>query len=86
MPLNYTTTLTSNVFLEDLIFGTFNNQPIPSTYSYLTNYYDDSGTPIDAAIEKNKVLEDTVRPNNEINDDYSLDSDIYLPPPQIKVL
>ena len=35
---------------EDLIFGDFNYQPIPSTYSDLKNYYDDDGTQIDAAL------------------------------------
>ena len=28
----------------DLISGDFNDQPIPSTYSDLTNDYDDDGT------------------------------------------
>ena len=28
---------------EDLIFGNFNDQPIPSTYSDVTNDYDDDG-------------------------------------------
>ena len=35
---------------EDLIFGGFYNQPIPSTYYDLTNDYGGDGTPIDAAI------------------------------------
>ena len=35
---------------EDLIFGDFNDQPIPSTYSDITNDYDDDGTQIDAAL------------------------------------
>ena len=35
---------------EDLNFGDFNDQPIPSTYSDLTNYYDDDGTQIVAAL------------------------------------
>ena len=39
---------------EDLIFGDFNDQPIPSTYSDLTNYYDDDGTQIDASLTYNQ--------------------------------
>ena len=35
---------------EDLIFGDFNDQPIPSTYSDLTNDYDYDGTQIDATL------------------------------------
>ena len=35
---------------KDLIFGGFNNQPIPSTYSDFTNDYDDYDTPIDASL------------------------------------
>ena len=38
---------------EDLVFGGFNNQPIPYTYSDLTNYYDDNGTQIDAVLTYN---------------------------------
>ena len=37
---------------EDLIFD-FNNQPIPSTYSDITNDYDYDGTQIDAALTNN---------------------------------
>ena len=39
--------------LEDLIFSDFNDQPIPSTYSDLTNYYDDNGTQIEASLTEN---------------------------------
>ena len=39
---------------RDLIFGYFNDQPIPSTYSDLTNDYDDDGNQIDAALSDNK--------------------------------
>ena len=39
---------------EDLIFGDFNDQPIPSTYSALTNDYDDDGTQIDADLTDNE--------------------------------
>ena len=41
---------------EDLIFGDFNDQPIPSTYSDLTNDYDNYGTQIDAALTYNGVV------------------------------
>ena len=69
--------------LEDLIFGDFNDQPIPSAYSDLTNYYDDGGTQIDAALTDNEVVEDAVVPNYENNDEDSLDSDINPPPKTI---
>ena len=52
---------------EDLIFGVFNNQPIPSTYYDLTNDYDDNGTPIYADLENKKEGEDEVVPNYENN-------------------
>ena len=48
---------------EDLIFGDFNDQPIPSTYSDLTNDYDDDGTQIDADLTDNKGVEDAVVPH-----------------------
>ena len=69
---------------EDLIFGDFNDQPIPSTYSDLTNYYDDDGTKIDAALTDNKGVEDAVVPNDENNDEDSLAPDIE--PPQKNIL
>ena len=53
---------------EDHIFGDFNDQPIPSTYSDLTNDYDDDGTQINAALTDNKVVEYAVVPNDENND------------------
>ena len=43
---------------EDLIFGDFNDQPIPSTYFDVKNYYDDDGTKIVAAIMDNEGFED----------------------------
>ena len=49
---------------EDLIFGDFNDQPIPSTYSDLKNDYDNDGTQIDAALTDNKVVEDSVVSND----------------------
>ena len=64
--------------LEDLIFGDFNDQPIPSTYSDLTNDYDDDGTQIDAALTDNKGLEDTVVTNDRNNNEDSLSS-VSLP-------
>ena len=50
---------------EDLIFGDFNDQPIPSTYSGLTNYYDDDGTQIEAALTENEGVEDAAVPNDK---------------------
>ena len=66
---------------EDLIFDDFNDQPIPSTYSDLTNDYDENGTQIDAALTDNTGVEDAVVPNEENNDEDSLASDIN-PHPQ----
>ena len=43
---------------EDLIFGDFNDHPIPSTYSDITNYYDGDGTQIDADLTDNEGVED----------------------------
>ena len=65
---------------EDHIFGDFNNQPIPSTCSDLTNDYDDYGNPIKSALVENKWVEDAVVPNDENNYDDSLTSDIGSPP------
>ena len=39
---------------EDLEFGDFNDQTIPSIYSDLTNDYDYNGTQIDDALTDNK--------------------------------
>ena len=55
---------------------------IPSTYYDLTNVYDEDGTQIDAAIRDNDRVEDEVVPNDENNDEDSLDSEIYPPPKQ----
>ena len=41
---------------EDLIFGDFNDQPIPSTYSDLTDDYDGDGTQINASLTENEVV------------------------------
>ena len=68
-------TFNTKVCPEDLILGDFNDQPIPSTYSDITNDYDDNGTQIDAAPSDNEGVGDTVMPNDE-NDDNSLASDI----------
>ena len=73
---------------DELIFGNFNYQPIPSgDYNFLSDDYDDGnnipGAPVDDDLPDNKILEDAVMPNhvdinNEIiiDDDYSLASDI----------
>ena len=50
---------------EDLIFGDFNDQLIPSIYSDLTNDYDDDGTKIYASLMDSKGLGDAVVPNNK---------------------
>ena len=68
---------------EDLIFGDFNDQPIPSTYYDLTNDYDNDGTQIDAYLTDNKGVEDAVVPNDEKKDEDSLASDIDPPPNNI---
>ena len=67
---------------EDLIFGDFNNKPIPSIYSDLTNDYDGNGTQIDASLTDNEGVEDAVVPNDESNNEDSLASDIEPPPPE----
>ena len=64
------------------IFGRFNDQSIPYTYSGLTNDYAYDGTQIDAALMDKKGVEDVVFPNNEKNYDNSLASYIE-PPPQM---
>ena len=72
-------TFNTKVFPEDLIFGYFNDQPIPPIYSDLTNDYDEDGTRIDDSLTDNKGVEDSVVPNDENNNDESLASDIYHP-------
>ena len=72
-------TFNTKVCPKCLIFGDFNDQPIPSTYSDLTNDYDGDGTQIDAALRDNKGVEDAVVPNDENNDEGSLVSDIDPP-------
>ena len=69
--------------LEDLIFGDFNDQPIPSTYSDITNDYDKYRTQIDAELKDHKGVEDAFVPNDENNDDDSLASDIDPTPKNI---
>ena len=76
-------TFNTNGCPEDLIFGDFNFQPIPSNYSDLTNDYDDDGTQIDADLTDNKGVEDAVVPNDEKNNEDSLASDIDPPPNNI---
>ena len=58
-------TFNTKSFPVDLIFGDFNDQPIPSTYSDLTNDYNDNGIKIDYALTDNEVVEDAVVPNDE---------------------
>ena len=65
-------------------------QPIPSSYSDLINHYYENGTPIDASLSDNVVVEDSDVPNYEdtnyrITTDYdnSLDSD-FDPSPRTK--
>ena len=58
-------TLNTKSCPDDLIFSDFNDQPIPSTYSYLTNDYDEGGTHIDAALTEIEEVEDSVVPNDE---------------------
>ena len=64
---------------EDLIFGDFNNQPIPSTYYDLKNYYDDDGTPIDAEPADNKLVVDAFVQKDKNNNTDRLTSQIELP-------
>ena len=64
---------------EELIFGDFNNKPIPYTYSDFINDYDDGGTKIDSALADNKRVEDTVGPNYEdTNEKMTADDDDSL--------
>ena len=51
-------------------------KPIRSTYSDLTNDYDDYGTTIDASLSDNEGVEDELVPNYENNDDKSPASEI----------
>ena len=76
-------TFNTKLFPEDLIFGDFNDQPIPPTYSDITNDYDKNGTQIYSDLTDNEVVEDAVVPNDENNDDDRLSSDIDLPPNNI---
>ena len=63
----------------DLIFGDFNNQPIPYTYSDFINDYDDYGTPIDAYLAENEGVEYAVMQNDEdTNDEITTDNDDTL--------
>ena len=72
-------TFNTEVCLEDLIFGGFNDQPIPSTYSDLTNDYGNDGTKIDASLTDNEGVEDAVMPNDKKNNDNRFASDIDTP-------
>ena len=53
---------------DELIFGGFNDQPIPYDYYNFLNYYDDGGnnipgTHIDNALLDKVLVEDGVSPN-----------------------
>ena len=52
---------------EDLVFGDFNNQLTPFTYTGLINDYDDDGTPIGATPMDKELVEDKVVTNDEDN-------------------
>ena len=79
MLLNNTEHLTSKVVQKTSFFGDFNDQPIPSTYSDITNDYDDNGTQIYASLMDNKGVEYEVAKNDENNNDDSIASDIEPP-------
>ena len=92
-------TFNTKGFTDELIFGDFNYQPIPSDYYNFLNDYKDSGdndprTPVDNALPENKLVEYEVVPNYEdinneitiINDYYSLASDIEPLQNQILVI
>ena len=81
--MNNTAHLTSKVVQKTSFFGDFNDQPIPSTYSDITNGYDDYGTQIDADLTDNEGVEYAVVTNYENNDYESLVSDIEPPPNNI---
>ena len=59
-------TFNTNFFPEDLIFGELNDQTIPSTYSDITNEYDNDGTKIDADLTDNEGVEDSVVPSTHL--------------------
>ena len=75
-------TFNTKGFPEDLIFGDFNDKPIPSIYSDLTNDYVNNGTQIYTTLIDNEGVKDSVMPNDENNDEDSLSSDIDPPPKQ----
>ena len=58
---------------DKLVFGNFNDQPIPLNYYNFLNYddYDGNnitGTPVDGVLIYNKGVEDSVIPNDEYNE------------------
>ena len=76
---------------EDLLFGYFNNQHIPSTYYDIINdcYGDD--TPIDAYLADNEGVEDSIMPNDKDTDeaittDYDNSLVSYIGPPPNEIL
>ena len=67
-------TFNTKLFPDELIFGYFNDQPIPSNYYNFLNDSDDdgnniTGTPVDNDLPDNEGLEDAVVPNDEYTDD-----------------
>ena len=63
-------TFNTKVFPDELIFGNFNDKPIPSTYYNLINDdnrngYNNPGTPFEYSLLENKGVEYTVHPNDE---------------------
>ena len=57
---------------DELIFGYFNDQPIPSNYYNFLDDGNDNGnnipfSPIDGVLPYNEGVEDVVVPNDEVN-------------------
>ena len=79
---------------DKLIFGNSNDQPISFNYCNFLNCDNDNGNnipgnPVECALTDNKVVEDSVVPNDEyINNDiiiHDYDSlDSYIDPPKKK--
>ena len=77
-------TFNTKGFPDRLIFGNFNDQPIPSNYyNFLNNDNDDGNNipinPIEDALPDNEGVEDSVVPNDEdINNEIIIDDDSRL--------
>ena len=57
-------------YTGELLFGNFNEQPVPCDYYIFLNYYNDNGnnipiTHIYDALPGNKGVEDALMPNDE---------------------